>query len=182
MRFLLALTLATLPAVALAQGLPEPTKVQCYLPGPAGSLQNFLDMGLTQAFRIDASKMDPEVMAAFTGVWYGQETAMNEGVAINIAVYYSFEPNGLFQYQSKTCGPYQCSDNYGTGQWVGLRETGGQIRVIFNWSDLAIQSTCSGATGTLQGSVFQHNNGAVWQLVQKYEGNGMPVEPGMKPQ
>jgi hypothetical protein len=182
MRLLVALALAALPATALAQGLPPPQQAQCYLPGPpqgAGQTKAYLDMGMTQTFRIDASHQDNEVMAAFTGVYYG-EAMSPEGNAVT-RVYYSFEPNGLFQYQSQTCGAYQCSDGYGAGQWVGLRADNGMIRVIFNWSDLNIESTCAGATGVLQGNVFQKTDGTIWQVVQKYQANGMPVDPGMNP-
>ena len=171
MRLALALALAALPATALAQGLPEPTKAQCYMVGdPQGANQTvtYLDMGMTQQFRIDAANMDAGVMADFTGVWYGEFQTQTAFGPTSTQINYSFEPNGLFQYQSRSCWSMGCNDGYGTGQWVGLKQPGGKIRVIYNWSDLERTSACSGNTGVLDGDIFRADLGGVWQRTQKY--------------
>lgn len=171
----LAATVVALPNFALAAGpLAEPTQVRCYYIVEG---RPFLDVGISQQFHLDAARRDDAVMAQMTGIWHSE---FQNDQGIKAYVDYSFEPNGLFQYQSQTCGPLQCSPMSGVGQWLGLKMDGGQIRVIFNWTDLNIESSCGGATGTINGNVFE-TGGGVWQLRHKYEANGLPVDPGMAP-
>jgi hypothetical protein len=183
MRLAVAVALTALSSAALAQNtLPEPTKVQCYSAplqsGGSNETRALLDMPSTQAFRIDAAKRDAQVMADFTGLWYSEFASPNGDSTTQI--YYSFEPNGLFQYQSQTCWG-MCSPGYGTGQWVGLKEADGQVRVIYNWSDLERTSACSGNTGKLDGDTFNSQLGGTWTRVQRFEANDMPVDPGLAP-
>lgn len=174
--------LALPSAPVLGQSLPDPMRVQCYDVGPAqgaGLTKTYLDMAQTQSFRIDAAQQDAAVMAGFTGVWYGEFTTPQMNSTTRI--YYSFEPNGLFQYRSQSCWGFGCSDGYGTGQWVGLRQDDGRIRVIYNWSDLERTSACGGATGILDGDTFRSDIGDVWKRVQRFDPAPLPVDPGLAP-
>ena len=149
-KFALVLLAATLlPAASAAQ---QQRRIQCYDrvegngPGqnaPRGN-NTFLNMVMTDRYRAAQIAQDPQVMAAFAGVWAGQTQAMG----MVDTTYYSFEPNGLFQYKSQTCTPgVSCSDNYGTGEWTAHMVAAGTIEVMFAWSDMVRTQACGGHGG-----------------------------------
>lgn len=160
---LLIAALALLPTVASAQ-----QRIQCYdrVEGNGGGDVNantYLNMVMTDRYRAAQGAQDPQVMAAFAGVWGGQSQAMG----MVDTTYYSFEPNGLFQYQSETCTPgVSCSQNYGTGEWVARAVGDGTIEVMFAWSDMVRTQACSAMVGVVQGNLFQVNTGFVMQRMQ----------------
>lgn len=167
MRPLLTLILTlSIASPALAQD----GRVQCYVPSDQistpGQRSNYLDMGLTQKYRIQQSYQTQEAMNALAGMWYGEVMSpMGNAVARS---WYSYEANGLFQYQSQVCDfiGTPCSQNYGTGQWTATQLQDGSYAVMYNWSDLANESACAGFTGILQGSTIHTSDGGVLQRVQ----------------
>jgi hypothetical protein len=160
---LLLAALALLPSTASAQ-----QRIQCYdrVEGNGGGDVNantYLNMVMTDRYRAAQIAQDPQVMAGFAGVWGGQSQAMG----MVDTTYYSFEPNGLFQYQSQTCTPgVSCSQNYGTGEWTAHGMGDGTIEVLFAWSDMVRTQACSAMVGVVQGTVFQTNTGFALQRMQ----------------
>jgi hypothetical protein len=163
---LLAAAVILTPTLASAQN-----RIQCYDrvegngPGEMapGMNNTFLNMAMTDRYRAAQIAQDPQVMAAFAGVWGGQSQAMG----MVDTTYYSFEPNGLFQYQSQTCTPgLSCSQNYGTGEWTAHAMNDGSIEVMFAWSDLVRTQACSAMVGFVQGAVFQTGTGFALQRMQ----------------
>lgn len=158
-RTAIVLAMAILSSAASAQQ----QRIQCYDRVEGGDPNTFLNMVMTDRYRAAQIAQDPQVMAAFAGVWGGQSQAMG----MVDTTYYSFEPNGLFQYQSQTCTPgVSCSDNYGTGEWVARGLGNGQIEVMFAWSDLVRTQACAAMVGVVQGNLFQTSTGFVARRVQ----------------
>ncbi len=92
-----------------------------------------------QAFEANANR---EVMGALTGAWYGE--IQNPATGQVDFRYHIFEPNGLFQYQSRVCSrDGLCSDFQGHGFWASQMGQGGIVTTMSIISDLSRANVCS---------------------------------------
>jgi hypothetical protein len=112
---------------------------------------------------------DPQVMGQMAGVYYG-EFPSPDGTMYQ-QVYRSYEANGLWQYQDRTCpvndlGYLQCSQNQGTGEWAGYTLQDGSIFLMIHFSDLARTDNCFSQTLRLGGQGFSDTGGGNWRRVQ----------------
>jgi hypothetical protein len=163
-------------AAALAASLTGPAlaKDQCYdytttmEEGNLGTYNQTLNMVKTDQWREYQQLADPKAMSAFAGVWYTEHLSP-AGDMLN-QQYLSFEPNGLFQYQDRTCatqpGITPCSQNQGVGDWNAHPLPDGSLTVMYHFSDLNRGSACADFAGSIQGAVFSVQGGGQLQRVQ----------------
>ncbi|MCC6984294.1 MAG: hypothetical protein IT535_13565 [Bauldia sp.] len=126
----------------------------------------YLNAVVTDQWRASQQTADPAAMAEMSGLWYGEIHAPQLGMVDY--QYRSFEPNGLFQYQSQTCSlpGIPCSQNYGTGEWTAHKNRDGSFAVMFHFSDVSRTEACGGFTAMIGGAVMRAHDGTVWQRQQ----------------
>jgi hypothetical protein len=155
-------------SVSVALATPTLAKDQCWDRREGEYPSNmFLNMVMTDAWRDSVNQADPQAMAAMAGLWYGEIYAPSLGMVDH--QYRSFEPNGLFQYQSQTCGNIQgipCSENYGTGQWTARQQQDGSLAVMMHFDDLTQSDRCGSFQARLQGNMMIASDGSQWQRTQ----------------
>jgi len=107
-----------------------------------------------------------EAMQALAGVWYGEIRSPATG---QIDYHYnSFEPNGLYQYQSKVCSSDGlCSDYQGHGFWATQQGADQTLVTMTIVSDLSRTNLCGISYARFVGpQALQDTNGVTWTKVQ----------------
>lgn len=142
-------------AVAAAQTV-------CMTPGTNG-----VDQNATDTFQQMTSRTTPEIVQALAGVWYAEIRSPSTN---QIDYHYNyFEPNGLFQYQSRVCGGMTggCNDYQGQGAWAAIPTGDGSLTMMFSVSDLNRNNQCAGSVGRfVDAMTMQDSNGTMWRRVQ----------------
>ena len=108
---------------------------------------NQIDVEATNTWRRFAAQSDPQFLLALSGVWQTQIASPQTGQMAFLT--YKYSPNGLFEYQSRTCGQTGlCSDMQGHGQVAGRMLGNGQFAGMMIVSDLDRNRQCIGFSGT----------------------------------
>lgn len=162
-RLLFTVSLLASPSLALAQ-----QKDACYdrIEGQVGN-NTYYNAQSTDTWRYLLQAGDAQLMAQMAGVYYGEQPSP-DGQYINYQ-YRSLEPDGLFQYQDRTCGNVAgipCSQNQGTGEWRAATREDGTIYMMMRFSDLIVTSACAGGRYRMDGSALIDEFGITWQRVQ----------------
>ena len=121
----------------------------------------------TDNWRVSVQTMDQQVMARMVGVYYADAWSQRGDQVSH--QWYSFSPNGIFDYQSQTCGTdpnLPCTPSQGTGAWTAHGQQDGSIYVMVDFSDLVRSSQCFSQTIMLQNGGYQSLGGAFWRKVQ----------------
>lgn len=123
----------------------------------------FLNMAATDQWRDSMNRADPQVMGAVAGLWYGEIPSPQQGMVDR--QYRSFEPSGLFQYRSQTCGipGMPCAENYGTGEWVARAQGPTEVFVMMHFSDMTQNDRCGSFVARLDGDMMYAQDGSYWQ-------------------
>ena len=121
-----------------------------------------VDPGATATFQQMAQSADQTLMQRLVGVWYAE---IRSPATNQIDYHYqSFEPGGLYRYQSKVCGGLanMCSDYEGTGMYAVRQQGDSGFFGMITVSDLNRDHQCVGLNGRLldQGR-FTDNAGTV---------------------
>jgi hypothetical protein len=135
-----------------------------YRPRYNSQTPSYFDQALTEGWFRALQMADGRIMAAYAGVYYVETPAPNLGM-VNYQ-YRTFDANGGFEYQDKTCSQVSCSQNYGYGRWAGVPQQDGSIYMAVNFSDQIRQSACASFSGRLNGNVFYASDGSRWQKVR----------------
>lgn len=125
-----------------------------------------VDQTTTDGWRRFQASADPQVMQQMAGVWYGEIRSPSTG---QIDYHYnSFEPNGLFQYQSKVCSSDGlCSDYQGHGFWATQQGPDQNYATMTIVSDLSRTNLCGISYMRSAGpNALQDSNGITWTRVQ----------------
>lgn len=124
-------------AAALAAAAPALAQNDVCVDPQSGMVNQTATDGWRQ-FQAAASR---DAMQALAGVWYGEIRSPATG---QIDYHYnSFEPNGLYQYRSRVCGPDGlCSDYEGHGFWATQQSPDQTLVTMTIVSDLSRTSLC----------------------------------------
>lgn len=131
-------------------------QAQCWDIDP-GTQKTFFNKAMTDRVRAVDMNQDQRVMDAFAGTWVG-DNVYPDGSMVD-TTWYTFEPNGVFEYHSKTCGNVMalCSQGYGAGGWAALQRADGQVEVVFNFNDLQREAACGALVGLVRGNTMVAN-------------------------
>ena len=125
-----------------------------------------IDQRATEGWQQFQAAASAEAMRAMTGVWYGEIRSPATG---QIDYHYnSFEPNGLYQYQSRVCSSDGlCSDYSGHGFWATQSGDNQTLVTMTIVSDLSRTNVCSLSYGRFVGpATVQDTNGLTWSKVR----------------
>lgn len=161
MRLRRAAPLALLLVLAVAAEAAAQSEAYCIDP-----YTRSLDPRSTAALRQAMQQPDPQVMQALAGTWYVERRSPTGQVGQQ---YWTFEPNGLFQYRDRTCSPATgvCSDNQGAGM-IGVQGTGnGTYSGVMMISDMNRNHQCLPTGGRFVDSgTMVGSDGTPWRRVR----------------
>lgn len=149
----LALALSPLPALAANDVCIDPRTGQ-------------VDMQATAGWQQFQAGANPQAMQALTGVWYAE--IPNPATGQVDFRYHIFEPNGLFQYQSRVCSrDGLCSDFQGHGFWASQMAQDGTVATMSIISDLSRSNVCGiGYARFVNQTTLADSNGIRWTKVR----------------
>jgi hypothetical protein len=129
-----ALMSIALGNVAVASGDPA-----CRTPGVDGAPAE-IDPAVTLAWTEALRATDAPLMERIAGIYY--QEVPDSGAGTVDYLYRSYEPDGGYYYQGRTCTETGCTQNHGGGRWTASETGAGVIRVMISWSDLTRADAC----------------------------------------
>lgn len=149
-----------LPLVAalVAQAVPALAQNDVCLDPRTGQV----DQQATAGWQQFQAAANPQAMQAVTGVWYAE--IPNPATGQVDFRYHIFEPNGLFQYQSRVCSrDGLCSPFQGHGFWASQMGQDGTLVTMSIISDLSHSNVCGISYARFSGqNVLVDTNGIRW--------------------
>ncbi len=158
-------TVALVAALGASPANAQGQRAECWDIEP-GTGKTFFNAAMTDRVRNVEANADVSLMRSFSGTWVGETVYPDRSMVDR--TWYTFDSNGLFQYQSETCGQVisQCSRGYGQGGWAARALPNGQIEVVFGYNDLQRSAACGALVGRVEGATMNVNGGFVLQRVQ----------------
>jgi hypothetical protein len=90
------------------------------------------------------AEIDPAVTLAWADALRATDAqeVPDSGAGTVDYLYRSYEPDGGYYYQGRTCTETGCTQNHGGGRWTASETGAGVIRVMISWSDLTRADAC----------------------------------------
>jgi hypothetical protein len=134
-------------------------------PQVLGNTAAYYDQAMTETWLRTLGNADGSVMAAIAGTYYTEIPAPALGMISY--QYRSYDANGLFRYEDRTCSQTGCSQNAGHGRWAAHATGRGTVFMMITWSDLVRTNACAGGEVYPDGAnLVDSGGGQTWIRVR----------------